>query len=88
VLGTAQDAEIAQLPQSVSPVEFSVRHGGLQLRKRQRRSDRRYQPGAISLIETQAINIYAVESCVGRNFEKDGLAHVHTDVRRKALNIR
>ena len=27
-------------------------------------------------------------SCVRRNFEKDGLAHIHADIRRKAMNIR
>jgi len=28
VLGTAQEADMSQLPQSVSPVELSVKQGG------------------------------------------------------------
>ena len=86
--GTAQEADSAQLPQSMSPVARVVQAGGLILGQARRRLDRGDLAGAVAPVVAHPVDVEAVVGRVGVHLEVDGLAVVDADVGGEPLDVR
>ena len=89
VAGTAHDADSAQFPQSIRPVERLVSAGRLRLRQRRgRRQVSRDQPGSQALVVAHPVDIQPIRPGGRLDLEVYGLPDVDADVGGEPLNRR